>query len=55
MKKHILTLSLVFLAVALIGLQALRSGEVREPGPSEYVTIRWDGRDNTHIIRPGGA
>jgi hypothetical protein len=21
---------------------------------SEYVTIRWDGRDNTHLIRPHG-
>ena len=21
---------------------------------SEYATIRWAGRDNTHIIRPGG-
>jgi len=20
----------------------------------EYVTIRWAGRDNTHVIRPGG-
>lgn len=20
----------------------------------EYATIRWDGRDNTHVIRPGG-
>jgi len=20
----------------------------------EYATIRWDGRDNTHIVRPGG-
>jgi len=23
-------------------------------GKYEYVTIRWGGRDNTHIIRPGG-
>ena len=21
----------------------------------EYITLRWDGRDNTHVIRPGGA
>jgi len=20
----------------------------------EYATIRWDGRDNTHIVHPGG-
>lgn len=24
------------------------------PGPFEYATVRWDGRDNTHVIRPGG-
>jgi hypothetical protein len=23
-------------------------------GRSEYLTIRWAGRDNTHVIRPGG-
>jgi len=21
---------------------------------AEFVTIRWDGRDNTHVIRPSG-
>ncbi len=27
------------------------------PGPApsgEYATIRWSGRENTHVIRPGG-
>jgi hypothetical protein len=24
-------------------------------GPYEYTTIRWDGKDNTHLIRPGGS
>lgn len=24
------------------------------PTGSEYLTLRWDGRDNTHVIRPGG-
>lgn len=24
------------------------------PARFEYATIRWDGRDNTHIVRPGG-
>lgn len=23
-------------------------------GTTEYLTIRWAGRDNTHVIRPGG-
>lgn len=27
----------------------------RHPEPAfEYVTIRWAGKDNTHIVRPGG-
>lgn len=49
------------LAVTALGLTAL----VLVSGPRdlraqpaatghEYVTIRWDGRDNTHLIRPGG-
>ena len=25
-----------------------------QSAPYEYATIRWSGRDNTHIIRPGG-
>jgi len=32
-------------------LSAVDSGE---SGRTEYATIRWAGRDNTHIIRPGG-
>ena len=24
------------------------------PGGFEYATIRWGGRDNTHVVRPGG-
>jgi hypothetical protein len=24
------------------------------PSGSEYATVRWAGRENTHIIRPGG-
>jgi len=24
------------------------------PSGSEYLTIRWAGRENTHLIRPGG-
>lgn len=25
-----------------------------QPAAPQYVTIRWAGRDNTHLIRPGG-
>ena len=24
------------------------------PAGSEYATIRWAGRENTHVVRPGG-
>ena len=30
------------------------AAEEQPPIVFEYVTIRWAGRDNTHIIRPGG-
>lgn len=32
----------------------LFSAEPRGASGYEYVTIRWAGLDNTHIIRPGG-
>lgn len=41
----------VGMAAALL---AVRSAEQGQPGPYEYVTIRWAGKDNTHLIRPGG-
>lgn len=35
-------------------LTSINAAEAKAPGAFEYLTIRWAGRDNTHIIRPGG-
>jgi hypothetical protein len=45
------TATVLFCALLLPRLFAADSQPVRT---HEYVTIRWAGRDNTHIIRPGG-
>jgi len=42
-----------FLGVGF-ALSQSRAGAEAPSGVVEYVSIRWDGRDNTHIIRPGG-
>lgn len=43
------------LVLGIGGAVALRStAQDRVSAASvEYATIRWDGRDNTHVIRPG--
>lgn len=43
------------LVVGLCGVAALRSTAQERVSAAavEYATIRWDGRDNTHVIRPG--
>ena len=48
-----------FVAFALVVLGAvfvvkLLAAEPQVAGRYEYVTIRWAGLENTHIIRPGG-
>lgn len=53
MKKQ---LALLVLA-AILGLCLHSGGNAAEPAHQqsfEYATIRWSGRDNTHIIRPSG-
>ncbi|HRI13116.1 MAG TPA: hypothetical protein PLX89_08925 [Verrucomicrobiota bacterium] len=54
MKKYLLGIfSLALLATLITGINGLRAAP--EPGAMEYVTLRWDGRDNTRIIRPNGT
>ena len=50
-KKH---LAIGFLAAVLLGRFGLPAAEQKSGATYEYATIRWDGRDNTHIVRPGG-
>lgn len=40
--------------LACIGFFRLLAAEEKHLPVPEYVTIRWAGRENTHIIRPGG-
>ncbi len=41
-------------AAVLVWFVGLNAAESRPAGAFEYATIRWDGKDNTHIVRPGG-
>jgi hypothetical protein len=36
-----------------LGFQRLSASESNIAQRYEYATIRWAGRDNTHVIRPG--
>jgi hypothetical protein len=40
--------------VFIIHLVSAQSNEAKPGSGYEYATIRWGGRDNTHIVRPGG-
>jgi hypothetical protein len=57
MKK---TLSLPLRIVAVLAVcgvllaRGLNAADVSVADRFEYVTLRWAGRDNTHIIRPSG-
>ncbi len=58
MKKLNLILLLAALSAAGLSLLKTRAAEPSsEPTTfqfAEFATIRWDGRDNTHLIRPNG-
>ena len=49
--------AIVLSATLIVGAMVLSRTDAAEEHATrgyEYVTIRWAGRDNTHIIRPGG-
>ncbi len=54
MKPRTILLAAIFLALAALTLTRPFAAAVPPASGFEYATIRWDGRDNTHIIRPGG-
>jgi hypothetical protein len=55
MKLKLVPLFIVFAALLLVSQHSLAADS---PAPAvgtyEYITIRWAGRDNTHVIRPNG-
>ncbi len=48
------TIALALLALGTVFVVKLFAAEPTPKAAYEYVTIRWAGLDNTHIIRPGG-
>jgi|SRR5947209_5682781 len=50
------TLSVILFlgACAILFPVKLHSADEGSPDRFEYVTLRWGGRDNTHLIRPSG-
>lgn len=40
-------------AVVAISAQFVLRAQTATPSGFEYATIRWAGRENTHVIRPG--
>ncbi|HEU5071372.1 MAG TPA: hypothetical protein VFV96_13295 [Verrucomicrobiae bacterium] len=54
MKPNKTLLLLTAISIVAFCLFRLPAADVPAAPRFEYVTIRWDGKDNTHIIRPGG-
>ncbi|HZR16188.1 MAG TPA: hypothetical protein VFE51_02575 [Verrucomicrobiae bacterium] len=53
-RSHSIIIALALLVLG--GMFALRlfGAETKAVGTYEYATIRWAGKENTHIVRPGG-
>ncbi len=51
--RHTILLAVCLLGAVLIA-RLFAAGPNQPSAGYEYVTIRWAGKENTHIIRPGG-
>ena len=54
MKSSRSIIAALLLVLGTIFVVKLFAAEPKSSSGYEYVTIRWAGVDNTHIIRPGG-
>lgn len=54
MKKTILILLLTVFSVTGLSVFKLRAEETNSFQVIEFITIRWQGRDDTKVIRPNG-
>ena len=54
MKSSRSIIAALLLVLGTIFVVKVFAAEPRSSSGYEYVTIRWAGVDNTHIIRPGG-
>lgn len=48
------TPSLLVTCVVIATIIVAFAQDTPRPAEFEYVTIRWGGKENTHLIRPGG-
>jgi hypothetical protein len=54
MKQLLLALLIIVAAGGFVASVHSHAAENQMPQTYEYATIRWGGRDNTHVIRPSG-
>ena len=54
MKTKTITAFALLATIAAIACARMLAADTTTVAKYEYVTIRWGGRDNTHIVRPGG-
>jgi hypothetical protein len=56
MKRSSILATILLGAVLIVAAfqHAMQAAEEGSKATYEYLTIRWGGRENTHIIRPGG-
>jgi hypothetical protein len=54
MKPKFLAWNAAALLIAAFIISRLVAAEQQPISKIEYATIRWAGRENTHVIRPGG-
>jgi hypothetical protein len=52
--RSFLAIALTVVFVAACFWPRLPAHAQAAPTGSEYATIRWAGRENTHVVRPGG-
>lgn len=54
MKPKFILLAVLTVSICAVAISGLRAADDKPVHTVEYVTIRWAGKENTHIIRPGG-
>ena len=54
MKPRFILRAVLTLSVLIVAASNLGAADSKPARVVEYATIRWAGKDNTHIIRPGG-
>lgn len=54
--RRSIPLAIVLLGLGLVGIYSTRTGAADNEllQTEEYLTIRWSGREHTHVIRPNG-